>query len=87
MFCASREQVLETIAKLGEQQCCYGGKPWAERTCDCKLGGPADSLTSEQTGCPELRTLHDLVTRLTPEQWAAQSMIGHVQQSASPTGG
>lgn len=68
-FTTSRENVLTSIIKLGQQKCCYAGGEWPHtRRCDCKYGGPAKA-GSEQTGCPELRNLEWLLTRMTDEEY------------------
>lgn len=70
--------------KAGEQACCYtypGGQPWLEVRCDCKYGGPihefrtlgdpprAVPVSTEKTGCCELRIIHMLLSRMTDEQY------------------
>lgn len=87
MFMASREVVLDYLARLGSQACCYmpsHGNPavWAGPThgCDCKYGhdplGPAPAFhgQSEQTGCPELRTVHRLIATMGPAEYALLMM-------------
>lgn len=77
-----RAMILAAIERLGVQHCGYawGETPWLEHTCDCKYGGPGMAsfnaaagkvvpYTGEKTGCPELRTLHHVVSLLTDAQW------------------
>lgn len=66
------EKLLARIDALGELLCCYAGKPWAERRCDCKFHPPgieygfmARGNNSEITGCCELRQIRaDFVASL-----------------------
>ena len=70
-FTTNRENVLTSVIKLGDQICCYGGGVWPHtRRCDCKYGGPdSHGHFSEQTGCPELRNLEWLLSRMTDEEY------------------
>jgi hypothetical protein len=69
-FSCSREDALRAVELLGAQQCAYTwgvGEPddqrerWREGRCDCKYGGPKPRLGTEDTGCPELRTVAALL--------------------------
>lgn len=79
MFGGTRDETLTTLAKLGGSVCCYAGQ-WPLNTCDCKYGGPETRtvkgiggkvfpMMSEQTGCPELRTLYTIVAAMTDAEW------------------
>lgn len=56
----TREEVLKAVDLARKARCGYIGK-----RCDCKYG----SGGSEQTGCPELRELGALLSRISDEQW------------------
>ena len=60
----SRDELARLAAEIGAALCCYApghGDPdaWPTSFCDCKFGG---SGVGEQTGCPEARTLHRMLT-------------------------
>lgn len=78
----TRAELLEYLGRLGEHACCYAGKPWPDRTCDCKYGGPVHGL-SEQTGCPELRDLYGLVANLRDEEVDAAHARGLARVAAA----
>jgi hypothetical protein len=67
----SRTNLIATIEALGEAACCYTGRDWVTRHCDCKYGRWTDHppLTSEQTGCPELRQIHRVLTHTDDDTW------------------
>lgn len=71
MYYLNREDIRQSIAKLGDQRCCYSGGAWIKRRCDCKYGGPNSSVGSEQTGCPELRDVYLLLANLSDEEYDA----------------
>ncbi len=67
-FMGSRSQVRIAVYAMGAAACAYSQDgEWAYR-CDCKFG--ADRRSSEQTGCPELRTFYGVIEVLTDEEWA-----------------
>lgn len=68
MFVGDRQQVLGFIDVLGSQRCGYG--TWPDGPCDCKYGYHGAGSGSEQTGCPELRSLRLLIAAMTDEEWA-----------------
>ena len=71
-FHGTRQKVINTVVKLGENVCCYGGGTWPEtRFCDCKYGGPTGQGYSETTGCPELRTIHWILTHMSDDEFNA----------------
>lgn len=61
-----RISVIESLKKLGDMRCCYGGGEWISRRCDCKYGGPE---RSEQTGCPEIKDAVMVLSRMTDDEW------------------
>lgn len=59
----TREEALRAV-DLARKACCgYIGEK-----CDCKYGAAGGS---EQTGCPELRELGAVLSRVTDAQWLA----------------
>lgn len=71
-FSCDRQTAIDAVWTIGDHFCCYGGDTWLERKCDCKYGGPSESSffgRSEQTGCPEMRTIHFVISNMTDEQW------------------
>lgn len=48
MFGLDDDELLANLERLRRRLCCYMGD-----SCDCKFG--ATPVTSEQTGCPEIR--------------------------------
>lgn len=64
-FTGSRETVLKGLDYFGSRACAYG--TWPDGRCDCKYG--VGDGGSEQTGCPELRTLRHLALTLTDDEW------------------
>lgn len=64
MFILTRERLLEAVTKMRRAVCAYG--PNAQE-CDCKYGASAVghmSTGSEETGCPELRSIELLLKGL-----------------------
>ena len=69
MFTASRQTALDGLDAIGSRLCVYG--TWPDGRCDCKYGyDGSQSPSSEQTGCPELRTLRLLVRAMSDNEWA-----------------
>ncbi len=67
MFMCSREEALAALEVLGAYHCGYSHKEWAT-FCDCKFGGP--TLTGdEQTGCPELRSIQAVISKMSDDEW------------------
>ena len=66
MFTASKEVALAALDHFGSRACMYG--TWPDGMCDCKYG--VGQGGSEQTGCPELRTIRQLVVAMDDEEWA-----------------
>ncbi len=75
-FTGRREECIRVVLALGQRVCCYSGGEWRNRRCDCKYSGPlkSDVGGSEQTGCPELRTILHLLEQVPDEQW--QQIMG-----------
>ena len=69
MFGISRNKLIENLHKMQRHACCYDmGHPFnPPPTCDCKYG--YDPKDSEQTGCPELRTVVALLSAMDDEQF------------------
>lgn len=72
-----REKMKAAVQRLGERACLYAGKPWPDRTCDCKYGVESDTVATErvyageQSGCPELRDVFSLLKAMTDEEYDA----------------
>ena len=76
MFFKSRERTMAAIANLGSLKCAYlpgHGDPvaWPTSRCDCKYGFTVASKPySEQTGCPEMRSVYKVLEAMTDEEWS-----------------
>lgn len=81
-FAGSRAQTVRALELLGAVRCAYTWtrEPdadlvalWHETRCDCKHGGPEPhnprSVSTELTGCPELRTAVAVLQQLDDEQF------------------
>ena len=68
MFLGTRQESLRVLQLVGESVCVYAGGDWPH-FCDCKYGGPDDSPGSEQSGCPELVSLHTIISIMTDKEW------------------
>ncbi len=72
----TREEVLRAV-DLARKSCCgYIGK-----TCDCKYGADGKG---EQTGCPELRELGVVLSRITDEHWLALESVALDEADPTP---
>jgi hypothetical protein len=65
-----KERLLEALEQHRKNVCHYMGP-----TCDCKYGGPGNKFDKddkrnrgEMTGCPELRTVIEIVNALSEEE-------------------
>jgi hypothetical protein len=71
-FTGSRENVLAALYGLGVLACGYSwGDTWVDR-CDCKYGrfdAEKQRPGSEQTGCPELRSLYGVIEAMDDDEW------------------
>ena len=74
---SDRERALRAVKVLGARACAYTvGDEWAN-FCDCKYGMESDrssaerSYCGEQTGCPEMRDVANVLHEMTDEEWAA----------------
>jgi hypothetical protein len=75
MFMANRQEVLEFLYERGREACCYSVDNWSP-FCDCKYGGPRkDKPMSEQTGCPELRTIYSIINAMSDSNWSAFAQV------------
>ncbi len=77
MFITDREGMLAALEILGAHSCCYSstGRGWANSFCDCKYGLDAGTRAGgEQTGCPELRLLFEIIGNLSEAQWQALAL-------------
>lgn len=73
MFYGDKQLVRNSLHLIQREVCCYDGN-FSENppaTCDCKYGYSLDLLKSdsEKTGCPELRTVVELLDRMTEEEY------------------
>jgi len=73
MFYGEKEQVENSLRLLQRKVCCYDGLlfPTPPPFCDCKYGyDPKAKLgLSEQTCCPELRTVIELLDKMTEQEY------------------
>lgn len=83
MFVADRDDALAFLASAGIAACGYTRpdatpEQWMTTHCDCKYGlrGTQKRMGSEQTGCPELRSLYLVVQNMTSQQWEAVASHG-----------
>lgn len=67
MFCGKKEDVKRVVEIIRKERCCYGGGGY----CDCKYGyeGNGEKSWSEETGCPELMTVVELLSGMTEEEY------------------
>jgi hypothetical protein len=65
MFCGKKQDIEKVIEFIRKDICCYMGNH-----CDCKYGynGKKD-YGSEQTGCPELRTILELLKNMSEYEY------------------
>lgn len=71
MFVGSRAEVLAAIETMGIACCSYSHDTWSPR-CDCKFGvtpGKWPTVHERGNGCPELRSLHAMLSALTDVEW------------------
>ena len=68
----SKENLLKVVTHMRRKTCCYDGLMFEKEplTCDCKYGFDPEckNYGSEQTGCPELRTIEALLHNITDEE-------------------
>lgn len=93
MFVHDRQLYLDALKVMGRACCVYAGD-WPENCCDCKYGVESGKWPGGHelgNGCPELRTLHTLVTALSDDEFdtllASQSrtnLLKHLQQQNKP---
>jgi len=68
MFIRGRKYLLQVITRMQRQRCVYDMMLLAEppKFCDCKYGYDE---SGEQTGCPELRCVSELLKLITDEEY------------------
>lgn len=64
MFYGKKEQVAKALSAMQKKVCCYVGE-----VCDCKYGFTGEVGYGEQTCCPELRTVVELLIKMTEEEY------------------
>jgi hypothetical protein len=72
MFYGEKEQVKRALHKMQREVCQYDSfrHPDPPDFCDCKYGFDEDHhLYSEKCGCPELRTVVELLDKMTEEEY------------------
>ena len=71
MFGIGKRRLLKTIHIMQRSFCCYDmmrdGDP--PSFCDCKYGYDGRGYQGEQTGCPELRLLHELLSVMSEDEY------------------
>lgn len=82
----TNDLLLAGLERIGGELCSYmlPGNDWTKVRCDCKYGGPKPQ--GEQTGCPEVRQAHRLLSMLTDDEWrelAARTWTGKPDTSAT----
>ena len=67
----NKEELLKSLEQHRKNICLY----MSPNYCDCKYGGPGDKYDEddrrnrgEQSGCPELRTVMEIIRALSEEQ-------------------
>jgi hypothetical protein len=68
MIIIERKELIENIEKIRENLCSYFGS-----SCDCKYGA---NNKSEQTGCPELRMVLELLKNMNDEEFFKLLNVG-----------
>lgn len=76
MFIEGRENILKVIKLLQRSHCCYDMlfRETPPPFCDCKYGFTGEKHIGEQTGCPELRCVVNLLENITDEEYKEISM-------------
>lgn len=84
MFYGERKECLAVLKLVGRESCQYGGNR-PDNICDCKYGVKGVPMfdfdtpgkeqirdrnnISEQTGCPEIRSIYRVIEKMTGEEW------------------
>lgn len=77
-FYHDRKEIFNAIYIMRREKCCYdssfalnGIDGIEPSTCDCKYGYPGQKINGigEQTGCPELRCVEDLLKNITDKEY------------------
>jgi hypothetical protein len=72
MFYGDKKLVTKSLHLMQRNVCCYdmGHMSDDQATfCDCKYGYNPKEKWGEQTGCPELRTVVELLNKMTEEEY------------------
>jgi len=64
MFYGEKDEVRTALDIMQKKVCCYVGE-----FCDCKYGFTGKAEYGEQTCCPELRTVVELLDKMTEEEY------------------
>lgn len=76
MFVGSREESINALETFGEGACRYYGRRWPHH-CDCKYGlGRGAKKAGETSGCPELMSIHAILSAMTDAEWLELSKRG-----------
>lgn len=67
MFFTDKEKLIKSLSILQKEKCCYSGG----NTCDCKYGYPGQIINGagEQTCCPELSSVIEILSNMTNEEY------------------
>ena len=81
MFIINRKEIRDTLHRMQRQHCAYRVISISPSTkpplfCDCKYGY-SGQVYSENTGCPELRSVVELLTVMTDDEYAELVTRGH----------
>lgn len=66
MFWTRKKNLEENLEKIRKSLCCYRGS-----VCDCKYGASGDPHYSEQTGCPELRLVIEIINEMKDGEYSS----------------
>lgn len=79
MFFQTRETMLESLRRMGSACCGYDiDGSWPKNRCDCKFGAGAFKKNGggEQTGCPELRSVYEVIEAMGEADWDRAILAG-----------
>jgi len=78
MFATNKKNLLDSIRRMQRSVCCYDSYDEGNikthgahipSFCDCKYGFAGRGFASEQTGCPELRLVHAILSAMTDAEY------------------
>ena len=70
MFIVSKDRIIKSLDSLQKNSCAYfGPKGRGTGRCDCKYGYDGSNHSGEQTGCPELRSVVELLYKMTDKEY------------------